>query len=317
MAPDINCDRPREKFNLSEKLIDYGGMAASMRLERLMSSNFRFTELKPEDKEMLRYIAQTTVWVPAEIEGKLGQIYDTTSSFFGLAGEKLNESEQLAIEDIEKRLKVLRGVVDDYPSEIHLKLDKKLPDGAFSRFGGLILISERFLNGLEDSGSGADFLLAHEVSHIYKRHAIKNIQYKLISSEEGWGLAKSLLVRARSGTKIVFEDVLFAVQTLPELIDFVRNVQVQFLKDQEFEADACSNVWLKAENIPQNEAWKNYQTVLGSSSTYSAEHPSSVDREARFFQKSAATLGAAQVGIDKGAVKKGGKELIKNARKEK
>lgn len=317
MAPDINCDRPRERFNIAEKLADYGGQAASLRMQRLVGSDFRYTDLTADDKQMLRYVAQTTVWVPAEVEAKLGGIYDTASGFFGLGGTKPSEDEQMALEDIEKRLSTLRGAVADYPGEIHLKLDKKLPDGAFARFGGLILLSDRFLNSLGEAGSGADFLLAHEVSHVYKRHALKDIQFKLISSEEGWGLAKDLLTRAQRGAEFSPKDAIFAVKTVPELITFVRGVQVRFTRDQEFEADACSTVWLKAVNVPPKDAWRRYQAILGTSSSYSTEHPSSADREARFNQKAdGVPMAKSKTGsIDKGSVTKEGKIVIRNAQK--
>lgn len=317
MAPDINCSRPRERFNIAEKLADFGGQTATLRMDRLVGSDFRYTDLTPEDKQMLRYVAQTTVWVPAEVEVKLGAIYDTTSGFLGIGGQKLNEDEQLALEDIQKRLTTLRAAVADYPAEIHLKVDKKLPDGAFARFGGLILLSDRFLNGLGEAGPGADFLLAHEVSHVYKRHALKDIQFKLISSEEGWGLAKELLARAQRGAEISPKDAIFAVKTVPELVTFVRGVQVRFNKDQEFEADACSTVWLTAVHVPPKDAWRSYKAILGESGSYATEHPSSTEREERFNRK-ADGLPMAKPGTgatDKGSVTKEGKAMIRNSQK--
>lgn len=317
MAPDVNCTRPRERFNIAEKLTEFGGQAATLRMERVIGSDFRYTDLTPDDKQMLRYVAQTTVWVPAEVENKLGAIYDTTTGLFGLGGAKLSETDQMALEDIEKRLTMLRGVVPEYPAEIHLKLDKKLPDGAFARFGGLILLSDRFLNGLGDAGSGADFLLAHEVSHVYKRHALKSVQFKLISSEEGWGLAKELLARAQRGMQVSPKDAIFAVTTVPELIKFVRGVQVRFNKEQEFEADACSVVWLQAEHVPPKEAWRKYKAILGESGSYAEEHPSGPEREERFNNKVDGVSSAKPKSgsTDKGSVTKEGKALLRNNQK--
>jgi Zn-dependent protease with chaperone function len=314
MAPDINCSRPRERFNVAQKIVDFGGQAATLRMERMLASDFAFTDLKPEDKEMLRYIAQTTVWVPAEVESKLGGLYETGGGLLGFGRAKPTDDEQSALDAIEARLNKLRTAVSDYPAEIYLRLDKTLADGAFARFGGLILLSPRFLNSLEDTDQGASFLLAHEVSHVYKRHALKRIQFLLISSDEGWSLTKDLLGRAMRGSELSVKDAIFAVTTVPKLLDFVRGVQISFGKDQELEADACSVVWLQAIQVPPAQAWSAYKSVLGESSSYATEHPTSAERERRFLGKAGKSGDASQqVNLNKGSVKAGGQALIKES----
>lgn len=138
MAPDVLCNRPRERFNIGEKLADFGGTAAALQLQRLVESDFKYTDLKPEDHRLLRYLAQTTVWLPAEAEARLGSIYDFTAGLFA-PRTQLNELQRSALEQVAKQLDGMRQVVADYPADIQLKVDTKLDDGAFARFGGLIL----------------------------------------------------------------------------------------------------------------------------------------------------------------------------------
>lgn len=318
MAPDTQCNRPRERFNIGEKLAEYGGAVAALRLQRLISSDFQFADLKPEDHQMLRYLAQTTVWLPAEAETKLGAIYDGATGLFGF-GRSVDELDRLAMDDIEQRLNRLRGIVSDYPADIRLTLDKDLKDGAFARFGGVIQLSKRFLNGLSDASTGADFLLAHEVSHIYKRHAMKSLQFMLISSGEGWDLAKKILQRAQRGMEIdPIGDGVFLFTTIPRLIEFVRSVQLHFGRDQELEADSCSTVWLKGIPTDPIDAWNNYHAKLGVNTSYSVEHPSTEEREARFKRKVAnAPVAPAAPSADVGTVKAGGKKIITDSTKKK
>ena len=317
LAPDTGCTRPRERFNVGEKLSEYGGSAASLRFQRLMQSDFRYSELTEQDHQMLRYLAQTTVWLPAAAEAKLGSIYDGAKGMFGPRGDDLNELDRAALDDIEQRLNRMRAVISEYPAEIRLRVDKSLPDGAFARFGGVILLSERFLNGLVEAGIGSDFLLAHELTHIYKRHAMKDVQFKLISSAEGWDLARALLQRAYRGMEInPIADGVFLFTTMPKLIEFVRSVQLGFGRDQELEADACSTVWLKAAGSEPIEAWEKYHATLGANTSYSKEHPSNEEREARFKRRAAGVPDPSpKKGADKGAVKEGGKRLSESDRK--
>lgn len=315
MAPDTQCNRPRERFDVAEKIGEFGGAAAALRLQRLISSDFQYSDLKPEDHQMLRYLAKTTVWLPAEAEARLGAIYEAGTSFFGLA-KSIDDLDRAAMDDIDRRLARLRAVVADYPGEIRLSLDKDLADGAFARFGGVIQLSSRFLNGLSDAGTGADFLLSHEVSHIYKRHAIKELQFKLISSSEGWELAKRILQRAQRGMEVdPIGDGVFLFTTVPRLIDFVRSVQISFGRDQELEADACSTVWLAAIKTDPYSAWDNYHAKLGVNTRYSIEHPSTEEREARFRRKAAGSAAAASRSVDVGTVKEGGKKITSDTAK--
>lgn len=327
LSPDVNCERPAEKFNLSEKLLQYGGTAAALRLQRLVTTDFAYSDLTPEDKAMLEYLAHTTVWLPVEAEAKLGSLYDTASGFGVFKRSSLSDEELLAQAEVQKKLDEVRQQVPDYPSDIRLTVDKALSDGAFARFGGVIQLSSRFLNGLEDAGVGAHFLLAHEMSHIYKRHAIKNLQFKLISSSEGWQLVRQLLQRAQRGMEIdPIADGVFLFRVVPALIEFIRGTQIKFVVNQELEADACSVVWLQRLNADPVSAWRTYHAKLGAQTAYSEEHPSTTAREARFAQRASKGDGDGDTGKgnadkgqqtspDKGTVKRQGGKIIKDSAK--
>ncbi len=314
MAPDVTCKKPRERFNVAEKVVEYGGAAASARLQRLITSNLQYGDLDPDDREMLRYLALTTVWLPAEVEARMGSIYSSVTSIFSGRKAELSELDRTALVQIQERLVKLRGTVADYPADIKLIVNPDLKDGAYASFGGIIQLSTRFLNGLEDAGAGADFLLAHEMSHIYKRHAIKQIQFQLVSSAEGWSLARAVLQRASRGmgTDLIGDGV-FTLITVPRLFEFVKSVQVKFGKDQELEADSCSTVWLKAVETDPFEAWDKFHASLGGTDTsYSSEHPSNEERAARFRRRAAnePALGA-EPRVDVGTVRKEGRKMIK------
>jgi|GEM_PF-2850815 len=287
LPPDRQCNRPQERFNIAEKLLEYGGTEAALRLERLIKSDFKYSDLTPQDRQMLQYIARTTIWVPVEVESALGTAYNAVTAN---TGDPLTESEELRLQDVQKRLDLLLGAVTDFPGSVKLLFEPKLADGAAAKFGGVILLSRRFLETMAEKPAGADFVLAHELSHVYKRHAIKQMQFTMISSDEGWDLAKKLLARGMQGTQSnVIQNTLFTVTTIPRLIEFVRGLQLKFGSEQELEADACSVVWMRAKNIDPSPAWDEFESAFAVANAaptdYGSTHPPTADRKANVKAK--------------------------------
>ena len=289
LQPDRECKRPQERFNIFEKAVEYGGTEASMRLEQLIRSDFRRSELTKEDREMLQYLARTTVWLPVEVESRLGDAFALTSRHPQQeADNELDRGEQQAV--IEKRIDQLRGAVPDFPGRIKLVVNPQMPDGAQARFGGLIELSTPFLQAISQDPANGDLVLAHELSHVYKRHAIKQMQFQMLSTDEGWDLARKVLQRATHGASIdPIRDGMFMVTTVPQLIAFVRSVQLQFTREQEFEADACAVVWLRAIGVDPARAWDAFIASMATSSSepgsYASSHPPTAEREANYKNK--------------------------------
>lgn len=316
LGPDRQCNRPQEKFNIAEKLIEYGGTEATMRLERLISSDFKYDDLTPADRELLRYLAQNTVWVPAELESKLGGVFDLAPS----SGEPLTPLDEGVFGDVEAQLGRFRALTTDFPAEIRLRYNPELPDGAFAKFGGIIQISKTMLHTMSQRPVGADLLLAHELAHVYKRHAVKRMQFELLSSRDGWELAKKLLQRAQRGASFdPLRDGWFAITVVPQLISFVRSLQLKFSSEQELEADACAANWLKAAGLNPTQAWIEFRDGIAASASsadeqgYGRTHPPTAEREANFIVKVQAKSGGEKAGTDKTAG--GGKSEVKSGSK--
>lgn len=287
LPPDRQCNQPQERFNVAEKLVEYGGTEATLRLERLIKSDYKYSDLTPQDRQMLQYMARTTIWVPVEVESALGTAFDLVSS---RTGESMTEADEVRKEEVQKRLDLLRSAVNDFPGSVKLVYDPKLADGAAAKFGGVILLSKRFLETMAEKPAGADFVLAHELSHVYKRHAIKHMQFTMISTDEGWDLGKKLLSRGMRGTQTnVIQDGLFMMTTTPKLIEFVRSLQLKFGAEQELEADACSVVWLRAKSIDPAPAWDEFESAFAvanaTPTAYGTTHPPTAARKANVKAK--------------------------------
>lgn len=281
LAPDRQCKRLQERFNIVEKAFEYGGNEANLRLQRLIESDYKYNELTDEDRLLLRYLAKTTVWLPASLELRLGGITDDISG----SPAELSELQRLAYDDLLQQADKFRRMTQDFPGEVSIKLNPSLSDGAFAKFGGRIQISPTMLNLMSEHSLGAEFVLAHEMAHIYKRHAIKHLQFSLLSSKEGWELGKKLLGRAQRGASFdPFRDGYFAAVTVPQLVTYVRGMQLRFNSEQELEADACAAQWLKLATIEPSDAWASFSSAFASGG-YSSEHPATDERALNFAKR--------------------------------
>ncbi|HEX6363660.1 MAG TPA: M48 family metalloprotease [Albitalea sp.] len=283
LPPDRQCKRPQEKFNVVEKAVEYGGQEAAMRLETIVKSNYRYADLTPQDRAMLKYLAQTTVWVPVEAERLLAGAYEKVRS---VRSGPANEGDELMRQRIAERLEVLKAPLSDFPVAIRLVIDPDLADGAWARFGGVIQIAPSFAETMAEHPMGGDLVLAHELSHVYKRHPLKKLQFELLSSQEGWELGQKVLQRAMRGmASDPIGDGVFLATTMPRLITFVRSLQLKFSREQELEADACAVNWLRAAKEDPVRAWDQFAAKFTSTSSYGGTHPPTAERASNYKAK--------------------------------
>lgn len=288
---DTHCEKVQERLDVWEKAAEYGGANAQLRLRALIASDFQHSDLTEADRKFLHYLAYTTVWVPASVESSVGKAWAALSRGGDEAKiETTGRSQRKAASRLAARLTELRGGIDGFPGDVNLVLDTDLRDGAFARVGGLIVVSPRFLSLMDETDAVRDVVLTHELSHLYKRHTIKELQYRLITSAGGWNIAKKLLGKfdpGSAGGLSFLTSAFTTAQTVTQLIEFVRSTQASYSKDQELEADACALGWLARIDIEPRAAWQAFSGVLSFSArkqegdaSYEDSHPSPAERTA-------------------------------------
>ena len=279
LLPDRTCTRPLEKFNILEKVVVYGGQNAQLRLQRLIESDFQYSNLTDADKKLLKYLAYTTVWVPVQMEVGIARVYSTV----GGKAARLNATDAETKARTEARLQLLRGNLPDFPSDVRFTVETEINDGAYTQLGAWIQSSQNFLEVMNDNTAARDLVLAHELSHVYKRHRLKQMQAQLISSAAGFDIARKLMAQAMKGADTnPISQITFAAITLPKVIDFVKTANLSFSKEQELEADGCAARLLHTAKIDACAAWAGYAKIVPQDGLYHDTHPSSKDREANF-----------------------------------
>ncbi len=282
LLPDRTCTRPLEKFDITAKAIEYAGTEAQLRLKRFTDSDFKYSDLTPADRKFLNYLALTTIWVPQSVETSIVRAYSM------VAGSKvaLLPMQRGARDEMEARLKTFQSQVVGFPGDIRFEVDGTVSDGAFAQLGSLITTSSNFLGLMEANSSARDLVLAHELSHVYKRHRLKQLQVRMVTAAAGFEIAKKLMEMAQgqSASNPIASMAFLAVNG-PALIEFVRQADLKFSNEQELEADACAAVWLQRAQVDRCDAWRGFVKIAPTDGAYVDTHPTNAMREENYFRR--------------------------------
>ena len=281
LKPDRTCSRPLEKFDIWAKAQEYAGVEAQLRLKRLTGSEFKYTDLTPEDKKLLNYLAVTTVWVPLSIELHLARAYDA------MTGKKvaLLPMQITAKGQMEASLGLLRSQVVGFPGNVSFEVDQTVTDGVFAQLGALITTSPGFLDLMDSNTDARDLLLAHELSHVYKRHRLKQLQTRLVATPGGFELARKLMGMSMEQSANPIAGLTFLATSGPKLLAFYRESDLKFSREQELEADACAAIWLQRAGIDRCAAWRGFVAIAPKDGAYAPTHPTTAEREENFMRK--------------------------------
>ena len=289
LMPDKMCEKVEEDRDIWGRAMRYGGEQAKARLRSLLLSNFKHSDLTESDKQLLRYIAYTTIWVPSEVEVAMGKLYLQASG--AIKDEKYKRSIKRMLKDSQAQADTLISHISGFPGEATVMFDEEIKDGAFARVGGLIVVSQTFLQKMDKHKEVQQVVLSHELSHLYKRHSLKELQVKLVMTAEGWEIAKTLFEQIDPDRQSFFSSTIQNVEGIfntgkqaKQLYDFISNQQLTFNQTQELEADACGLRWLAREGVPPLEAWQIFEGMLqvdespSDEQDYRRYHPTSEER---------------------------------------
>jgi Zn-dependent protease with chaperone function len=310
LRADRQCAKTEERHDVWAKAAEFAGTNAQMRLTHLVSSDFRHSDLTAQDKQFLKYLAYTTIWIPSSLEVQIGKAY---AALVGSSprDDDSGRSERKALQRIQERASELAGRMEGFPGAVTVSLDRKLAGGAVARPGNLIIINETYLANMDESPEVRDVVLAHELSHLYKRHTVKELQYQLITSASGFSIAKKLFNAVKPGNDgplTQLGGILMAGQLAIEIVDFVKELQAKYPGEQELEADVCGLRFISIAGVQPLKAWQIFSRLLKASSAdgatgYSGVHPSTRERDENIAR---ALAGSGRAGTAVAAGSQGG-----------
>ncbi len=237
IQPDLMCATPQEDFDIMGTVKTRLGTEAAARLTRLLSTDFKNADLTAKDRELLKFIARETLWIPPWVERWIGDAY------FKALGDGLVPIGDAAFRQRDFAVKTLTEIVNASPQtpfEIELMVVQSgTPSGAP---GGRMFVDQATVRNAMQGDKGRKdkltYILAHELAHIYKRHKAKRLQEQLISIDEAHNLIRILLKPSNVTSSV--KGFLETFGGTAAIVDGLFRHQADFLRAQEVEADACA-----------------------------------------------------------------------------
>lgn len=233
-----------------------------------------------ENKELfdkLRVLARRKVWLPVSAETQVGAWLNDKYVKDGaiIAADKLNSRDRQRFEEIRKTLDAIVGTLPaDNPYKFNLQVVQGDQSNASIGVGGYVYLNLGLVRDRSLSGNDIALRLAHEVAHLTRRHALKDIQLKLIDGMAAKKDIQGMLGVATNPVKTM-QDVLGTANST--LLLFQR-----FDQNQELEGDACGMYLLaRTPGVDARAALKAYEArkPLTSPESWDTSHPSHEERQ--------------------------------------
>ncbi|MFA7082913.1 MAG: M48 family metalloprotease [Arcobacteraceae bacterium] len=266
---DKECKNLFESYDVNVEglfvtLATYGVSNSSKIVGFLNKGNSGSETLNQDDiKKLANNLSKNYLWIPLEVEELYAaQIYEDRLKSGDVV---LRTSKNKKYKDMYKKLDTFLAQYNTYLKENNLSYpyDIKLHILSTSKKAeslpyGYIFISEDYIaNGMYET------ILAHELSHVSKRHPTKEIQFRLVSTYENITDLTKMIKDMQSSSA---DKTALAALMTPEMIQKSFEMYAQ---EQELEADSCGLKTIHA-FIPNKKEkhTKNFITNIESSAHY-------------------------------------------------
>lgn len=232
---DVLCNRLYDSASPVSMLFELATiLGPSMLLSQAPDLTGYTVEQRKKVFTELRSLAKRKIWLPVSVEAKVG---DWVNEKYVRDGEVV-PADRLVRRDRE-RFERIKGLLEtvaaklpaDNPFPLRLGVMRGDQPNANITLGGYIYITQGLLRDSSRSDPELALMLAHEVGHLTRRHALKDLQVKLIDAMELANNIKGLAGFATDPMATI-SGVLGGVQAATLLFQHFEHVQ-------EMEGDAC------------------------------------------------------------------------------
>jgi Zn-dependent protease with chaperone function len=234
---DKHCDRVVVPFALNANLADLTALAAAGASESLPgflsggTKDKQMTASKHQISRSMRERALKLNWMPMSLEKRYGRtLHDQAVT----AGDLVERNSALG-----KRLypkadallaALLGGVKQEHPYKFELHIRKANEDNAIALPGGIVYLDAGLLR--DANPAKARFALAHELSHVLRRHETRIAQARIIDTISLTG-STSDLVGVLKDPSAISAGVLKSATVGHKVFQ-------QHYADQELQSDSCA-----------------------------------------------------------------------------
>lgn len=184
---DAHCDRVVAPFDLNVNFMDLLSMAASGATESLPGlavaggGDAQVGAARHRISRSVRERALRLNWMPMSLEQRYGRtIHDQAASAGDLVTRDSSVGKRLYPKADALLAAILAGVPPEHPYTFELHIRKANEDNAIALPGGIVYLDAGLLR--DDNPAKARFALAHELSHVLRRHETRIAQARIIDT---------------------------------------------------------------------------------------------------------------------------------------
>ncbi len=234
---DKHCDRVVAPFALNANLADLTAMAAAGASESLpgfLSGGAKDKQMSASKHKVSRSVRERALklnWMPMSLEKRYGRtIHDEAVAAGDLVerGSTLGKGLYPKADALLKA--VLGGVKQDHPYKFELHIRKSNEDNAIALPGGIVYLDAGLLR--DANPAKARFALAHELSHVLRRHETRIAQARIIDTISLTGSTSDLVGLLKDPNAI-------SAGVLKSATVGHRAFQQHYV-DQELQSDSCA-----------------------------------------------------------------------------
>lgn len=278
---DETCESLYDSASPAAMLVEVGGLVAKVavasKLGEVTGKGGPDATQIDQIRTALRELAKRKVWLPIALEDQLGDMMHSSKLEHGevLDPGTLNRKDRKRFDRIKEILAELVGNLPaDNPYQFRLGVSTLDVWNAEANPGGYIYVSQPLLRDNSVSDDEIAMALAHEISHVTKRHALRMYQVRLVDSLKLLDLVKQM-PETKSNPLQLFAALMAAQKTGEKLF-------LQFDHTQEFEADACGIQLATLDqkvNVGRGIKEFSKRSQQKSAKTWSDSHPSDPQRQ--------------------------------------
>jgi Zn-dependent protease with chaperone function len=234
---DKHCDRVVVPFALNANLADLTALAAAGASESLpgfLSGGAKDKQMTASKHQISRSVRERALklnWMPMSLEKRYGRtLHDQAVTAGDLVERESVLGKRLYPKADALLAALLGGVKQEHPYKFELHIRKANEDNAIALPGGIVYLDAGLLR--DANPAKARFALAHELSHVLRRHETRIAQARIIDTISLTG-STSDLVRVLKDPSAISAGVLKSATVGHKVFQ-------QHYADQELQSDSCA-----------------------------------------------------------------------------
>lgn len=249
---DEDCAQPFDSANPFIMAVEMSAILQTPRLDDALSKLLKVSpestsQQRQKQRELLKQTAKHKVWLPVAAETAIGQQLHQAlvQQRVILPDEQLHPRDLARLRQIRQSVgRLVQALPANQPYTFQVHATRDRASALAAQMGGFVYVSEGLLRdrGLQDADIA--LRLSHEISHVTKRHVLRDFQTKAVDAFNLTNWTLQDLQRLNDGQAVL--------DLVRQRFSLMQALSKTFDHGNELEADSCA-IGLLRQVLPQED----------------------------------------------------------------